>query len=54
MEWKSKIIESNDDIDLDIIFYQLFSQEITPPVTIIASNKILKKLMPKEGNENER
>lgn len=54
MERKLKIIESNDDIDLDIFFYQLFSQNATPPVTIITSNKLLEKFMPKEENENER
>ena len=50
MEWNWKIIKSIDDIDLDVFARQLRLENFTPPVTIIASNKLLKKLMPeKEG-----
>lgn len=32
IKWENKIIESNDDIDLDIFFYQLFSEKSSPIV----------------------
>lgn len=35
MEWKPKIFESNDDVDLDIFFYQLFSEKPLPVVLYV-------------------
>lgn len=35
MEWKPKIFESNDDVDLDIFFYQLFSEKSLPVVLYV-------------------
>lgn len=35
MEWKPKIFESNDVVDLDIFFYQLFSEKPLPVVLYV-------------------
>lgn len=43
MEWESKIIESNDDIDLNIFFYRLFSEKYSP-VVLYVHPKYYKKL----------
>lgn len=53
MEWNWKIVESIDDMDLDIFASQLLLENFTPPVAIIASNKLLKKLMPEMEELNE-
>lgn len=35
MKYEPKIFESNDDIDLDIFFYQLFSEKSLPVILYV-------------------
>ena len=46
MKWKPEIHETNDDADLDILFYQLFSEQATPLVNVLAPRELLNKLLP--------
>lgn len=44
MEWNWKIIESIDDVDLDIFARQLFLEQVTPPITLYVHSEYYRKL----------
>lgn len=44
MEWNWKIIESIDDVDLDIFARQLFLEQVTPPITLYVHPEYYRKL----------
>ena len=44
MEWNWKIIESIDDVDLDIFARQLFLEQVTPPITLYIHSEYYRKL----------
>lgn len=44
MEENWKIIESIDDVDLDIFACQLFLEQVTPPITLYVHPEYYRKL----------
>lgn len=44
MEWNWKIIESINDVDLDIFTRQLFLEQVTPPITLYVHPEYYRKL----------
>lgn len=44
MEENWKIIESIDDVDLDIFAHQLLLKQVTPPITLYVHPKYYRKL----------
>lgn len=44
MEWNWKIIESINDVDLDIFARQLFLEQVMPPITLYVHSEYYRKL----------
>lgn len=44
MEWNWKIIESIDNVDLDIFARRLFLEQVTPPISLYVHPEYYRKL----------